>query len=44
LAEDRSRKSREEIDRSMVELELPELDRNVGEPPFKMIRLSIAGP
>jgi len=39
LAEERSRKSRKEIDRSIVELELPELDRNVGEPSFKMIRL-----
>jgi len=29
----------EEMDKSIVELEVPELNRNVGAPSFKMIRL-----
>jgi len=39
LERKRSAKSREEIDKSMAEYEVPELDRNVGAPSFRIMRL-----
>jgi len=39
LKRERSTKSREEIDKSMAEYEVPELDKNVGAPSFKVMRL-----
>jgi len=39
LEKEKSAKSWEEIDKSIAELEVPELDKNVRAPSFKMMRL-----